>query len=488
MNESKPERLALHWKILIGMLGGAILGFVLNSSLSNSTTELSSEQLPEGIRSASVVETRDRLVVSYETDDAVSVERVVSPAESSEGAFFTVQELKDADSQAAKILAFQKKSVASQVGTFAKIAGGIFLRLLQMVSVPLIIASLASGMMGLGAGNSFGRMFRRTITYYLSTSLIAITLGILFVNLIRPGINAELEFRGAAENVGDRSLTEVLLSQLDSLIPSNPFGAITEPNFLSIIAFTILFSIFAIQVGEPILSRLRQIADDALAVMLRLTMAIIKLAPVGVFFLMLHVVATQGWEVFVSLAWYMLAVASGLATHALIVLPLILYLLAKRNPFQFAKDMSPALLTAFSSASSNGTLPLTMNCVESRAGISNRTSSFVLPLGATINMDGTALYEAVAVLFIGQIVVGDMTWAQQITVAFTALLASVGAAGIPHAGLVMMTIILQAVNLPIEMQGIILAVDRILDMMRTSVNVWSDSCAAAVIERLDTER
>jgi Na+/H+-dicarboxylate symporter len=182
----------------------------------------------------------------------------------------------------------------------------------------------------------------------------------------------------------------------------------------------------------------------------------------------------------------MLTVVCALAFHAVITLPLILKLLARRSPLEFAQAMSPALLTAFSSASSNGTLPLTLASVEERAGISNRVSSFVLPLGATINMDGTALYEAVAVLFIAQLYHGqNLELTQQVIVAITALLASIGAAGIPHAGLVMMIIILQVVGLPVEMQGIIIAVDRVLDMCRTSINVWSDSCGCAVIARLE---
>jgi Na+/H+-dicarboxylate symporter len=215
-------------------------------------------------------------------------------------------------------------------------------------------------------------------------------------------------------------------------------------------------------------------------------MAIIRLAPLGVFFLMASATATQGFDVFRLLGWYMLTVALALALHALVVLPLILRFIAGRNPYEFAKAMSPALLTAFGSASSNATLPLTLANVEQRAGISNRVGSFVLPLGATINMDGTALYEAVAVLFIAQIHHGaNLPLSAQIIVALTALLASIGAAGIPHAGLVMMAIVLQAVNLPVEMVGVILAVDRVLDMCRTSVNVWSDSCGCAVVGRLE---
>jgi Na+/H+-dicarboxylate symporter len=203
---------------------------------------------------------------------------------------------------------------------------------------------------------------------------------------------------------------------------------------------------------------------------------------------MLFATSTQGIDIFKSLAWYMVTVFLALLVHACITLPLIVKFFGRRSPRQFANAMSPALMTAFSTASSNGTLPLTITCVEERAGVSNRTSSFVLPLGATINMDGTALYEAVAVLFIAQAYAFvdpgfTLTFTQQVLVAVTALLASVGAAGIPHAGLVMMAIVLQAVGLPLDAQGIIIAVDRVLDMCRTTVNVWSDSCGAAIIDR-----
>ncbi|MDA1038967.1 MAG: dicarboxylate/amino acid:cation symporter, partial [Planctomycetota bacterium] len=287
----------------------------------------------------------------------------------------------------------------------------------------------------------------------------------------------------AAGPAAARGLGDVLFSQVEAMIPENPFAALVEPNFLSIIAFTIAFSIFAMLVGGEVAAAVRRAAETGFAVMMAMTTAIIRLAPVGVFFLVAYVTATQGLSVFRSLAWYMLAVAIALAVHAAVTLPAIVWLVSRRSPAAFAQAMSPALLTAFSSASSNGTLPLTLSCVEHRAGIRNRTASFVLPLGATINMDGTALYEAVAVLFIAQLHFGEnLPLVQQVVVCVTALLASVGAAGIPHAGLVMMAIILQAVGLPAESQGIILAVDRVLDMMRTAVNVWSDSCGCAVVD------
>jgi Na+/H+-dicarboxylate symporter len=269
------------------------------------------------------------------------------------------------------------------------------------------------------------------------------------------------------------------------MIPENPFAAIAGGEFLSIIAFTLAFGVCTILVGGVAAERIREAVEAAFEVIMKLTMLIIRLAPLGVLFLMLAATASQGPAIFRTLGWYMVTVASALALHAFVTLPLLLHFVARRNPWEYLQALSPALLTAFSSASSNGTLPLTMTCVEERAGISNRVGSFVLPLGATVNMDGTALYEAVAVLFIAQFSGRDLSLAQQIVVALTALLASVGAAGIPHAGLVMMVIILQAVGLPTESQGLIIAVDRVLDMARTAVNVWSDACGCAVVARFE---
>ena len=368
----------------------------------------------------------------------------------------------------------------------AKYGGDLFLRLLKMITVPLIVTSLITGVAGLD-NSRFGAMFGRTLAYYGITSMLAITTGLIIVNIVRPGIGAELP--GGTEAVlagGEQSLTGILLGLVDNMIPTNPIQSLASSSFLSIITFSIIFGVFIVRTGGETARVLRDFFQAAFEVMMRLTMAIISLAPYGVFCFMVYATASQGLAIFATLAWYMLAVFLALVVHSCITLPLIVKFVAKRSPLEFARAMSPALMTAFSTASSNGTLPLTMTCVEDRAKVSNKVSSFVLPLGATVNMDGTALYEAVAVLFIAQAYRGDMAIAEQIVVAVTALLASVGAAGIPHAGLVMMAIVLQAVNLPLEAQGIIIAVDRVLDMCRTSVNVWSDSCGCAIIAGLDS--
>ncbi|QDT03360.1 Proton glutamate symport protein [Rubripirellula lacrimiformis] len=479
------HRLALHWQILIGMVAGTLLGVFLNLFASTRDVNVTTD-LPPGITSAAINDTSDRTTIKYIGDEGDPVIRTVDPLSRDETTFRTIDELAKTDAAAAKIYYQHGQSTAKRWGGWFKKIGGLFLRMLQMVAVPLIITSLLTGILGLGGANGVGRMFRRTLLYYVCTSMLAIITGLLVVNIIRPGLAGDAVPVAPTEAHEATSLGEILFQQLEAMIPSNPLGALTEPNFLSIIAFTIAFGLFTLSVGGETSRRIEAAAKAGFEVMMAMTTAIIKLAPIGVLFLIAYVTATQGPGVFKSLGWYVLAVTIALAIHACITLPLILKFVAKRSPIQYAKAMSPALLTAFSSASSNGTLPLTMSSVENRAGVSNKTGSFVLPLGATINMDGTALYEAVAVLFIAQLHFGhNLPLTQQIIVAMTALLASVGAAGIPHAGLVMMVIILHAVGLPVEMQGIILAVDRVLDMARTSVNVWSDSCGCAVVERLE---
>jgi Na+/H+-dicarboxylate symporter len=381
------------------------------------------------------------------------------------------------------------------VATYGKGIGDIFLRLLSMIVAPLILTSLITGVTGTGSLKGLGRMGGRTLLYYISTSMIAIITGMLVFNLIQPGKNSDLgQLQEGAEAVTvevlgqDQSLGQTMWNQVFNLIPSNPFASLADPgnrSILGVIFFAIIFGVFITVVGGDTGALLTKFFSGAFQVMMRMTMFIILFAPVGVLGFMLYASAGKGLVVFKALGWYALTVAIGLTIHAFITLPLLLMLLARRSPREYFQSMSPALLTAFSTASSNGTLPLTLTCVEERAGISNRISSFVLPLGATINMDGTALYEAVAVLFIAQVSGNDLVLSQQIVVAITALLASIGAAGIPHAGTVMMVVVLSAVGLPIEYVGLILAVDRVLDMYRTSINVWSDSTACAVVARFE---
>jgi len=484
-------RLALHWQILVAMVLGAGIGLLLNGTVSTVEHSVTGKDLPSDAQAVDVVglqfkDSTDRIEIVVQSADGSEQQFIVDGTRQVAGAFVTLKELKAKQPQAYGWFQRYGRSSARWVGDASQKLGGLFLRLLQMVAIPLIITSLITGVLGLGDAQRLGKMFGRTLLYYVSTSLLAIVTGLCLVNLVRPGLNSNIEKVAEAAPQAQVRLGDVLFEQLETLIPTNPIQAAASGSFLSIISFSLAFAIFTLLVGGKTADTLRDFFSSLFEVMMAMTMAIIKLAPAGVLFLMLYATATQGPQVFVSLGWYMLTVLLALMVHSCIVLPLILKFVARRNPWEFAQAMSPALLTAFSSASSNGTLPLTMANVEKRAGVKSRVSSFVLPLGATINMDGTALYEAIAVLFIAQLHHGvNLPLSQQIIVAITALLASVGAAGIPHAGLVMMVIILQAVGLPVEMQGIILAVDRVLDMCRTSVNVWSDSCGCAVVDRFE---
>ncbi|MAR11947.1 MAG: dicarboxylate/amino acid:cation symporter [Blastopirellula sp.] len=486
-------RLALHWQILIGMVLGVLIGIGLRA-IGTRQSSLPQESLPPGVAQVEFQDSPDEVTIVVTTESGDVSTYVVggaipdAGAENTPAVFLpTLKKLSGDAPEIAQAFHLHGRSWGRWLADGSNRLGKLFLRMLHMVAVPLIVTSLITGVMGVGHASRLGKMFGRTIGYYLLTSLLAICTGLLMVNVFQPGLKANAQPAGSEAPVVSGNLGETLFEQLETLVPKNPIAAMADGKFLSIISFSLLFAIFAVIMGGRNAEIVRDLFTALFNVMMRITMAIIKLAPLGVMLLMIGVVATQGISVFQSLAWYMLTVVCALVFHACVVLPLILKFVAKRSPVEFAKAMSPALLTAFSSASSNGTLPVTLTSVENRAGVSNRVSSFVLPLGATINMDGTALYEAVAVLFIAQLHHGEnLPIDQQIVVALTALLASVGAAGIPHAGLVMMLIILNAVGLPVEMQGIIIAVDRVLDMCRTSVNVWSDSCGCAVVERLQT--
>ena len=499
------RNLALHWQILAAMVVGAVLGLTLNAGFATHEYQSQGELLQSGFAMSSS-DSADRVVIrltdvasgeehSFLVDASLDQQEQAKRQAEGEIVFRSLDELHDKGGMAAAAhdLFYRRgRSTARWMGDLAQAAGDLFLRLLKMVSIPLILASLLSGVLSLGKVERLGRMFGRTLLYYVCTSMLAIVVGLALVNLIRPGVQrsqpeSQDGTTSPTTNIASDGLGNVLYEQLQNLIPANPFAAVAEGNFLSIISFTLAFGIFAILAGDATMTRVRASAEAGFAVMMTMTMTIIRLAPAAVLCFILYATATQGIAVFRTLGWYMLTVFVALVAHATITMPLILRFIAKRNPWVFAEAMSPALLTAFSSASSNGTLPLTLTSVETRAGIPNRVSSFVLPLGATVNMDGTALYEVVAVLFIAQWSGVELTLVQQIIVAFTALLASIGAAGIPHAGLVMMVIILQAVGLPTESQGLIIAVDRLLDMCRTSVNVWSDSCGCAVIAAYDSD-
>ncbi len=366
--------------------------------------------------------------------------------------------------------------------------GKMFLRGLKMVIIPLIFASIVSGVTSIGSGKSLGRIGLKTITYYISTSLLAILTGLILVNLFKPGVGIEMGFQETVTGLSTESgkINDILIR----MIPENLIDSMAKGDILPIIFFAILFGFFITQVADNYKKPLTNFFEGLFEVMMRLTMFIIRFTPLGILGIVSGEVARNSDKLANlagSMAIYMLTVMIGLVLHSVITLPLIIKVVARVKPLKHFKNMATPLLTAFSTVSSSATLPLTMEAVEHKSGVSNKISSFTLPLGATINMDGTALYECVAAMFIAQAYGIDLSFTEQMIVVFTALLASIGAAGIPMAGLVMITVVLTAVNLPLEGVGLIIAVDLILDMMRTTVNVWSDSCGAVLIARSEGE-
>jgi Na+/H+-dicarboxylate symporter len=380
--------------------------------------------------------------------------------------------------------------------------GALFMNALKMIIVPLIISSIITGVSGVGGSQGLGRLGGKTVTFYMISSLLAILTGLILVNMLNPGIinwEPARQVLGLSEEAADEAVEKVqgrsasdLTDVFLSMVPPNIVLAAAEGQMLGLIFFSLLFGFFMTRIDKQSGDLLNRFWQGVADVMMGITDLIMKFAPLGVFGLVAKTIAGIGPEQFddlaVSLGTFTLTVLLALFLHAVLTLPLLLVIVARVNPLAHFKAMMPALLTAFSTASSSATLPLTMECVRDNAGVSNRTSSFVLPLGATVNMDGTALYECVAAMFIAQAYGLELSFATQFTIVVVALLTSIGVAGIPAASLVAITIILTSIGLPVEAIGLILAVDRILDMFRTSVNVFSDSCGAVLIAKTEGEQ
>ena len=364
--------------------------------------------------------------------------------------------------------------------------GTLFLNALKMIVLPLIVVSITLSIMKVG---NLGSLGLKTLFYYLITTGIAVFIGIVVVNVIHPG-DGSMALTGqmpdiisAKENV---NLIDVLLLKF---VSPNLFNSAEEFEILPLIVASILFGAAFASLGKEnkVIVEVFTILDKAIMKIVRWIMIF---TPIGIFSLIADRIGMAGGggaviELAMELGKYVLSVVVGLSIHGFIVLPIILLLFAKRNPLEYVQNLSKALLTAFSTASSSATLPLTMEGVIDEAKVTPKVGRFVLPLGATINMDGTALYEAVAVIFIAQSYGIELGMAEMVVVFFTATLAAIGAAGIPEAGLVTMVLVLQAVGLPLEGVGLILAIDWLLDRFRTTVNVWGDCIGAAVIDRFE---
>ena len=366
--------------------------------------------------------------------------------------------------------------------------GDMFLDALKMLVVPLIISSMIVGISGLGDIRQVGKTGLITLTYFMATTGIAVAIGLVLVNIMKPGVAVEMTVDKIPENVAGKEaigITDIL----QSFVSPNLIQSMANMEILPLIIFSLVFGGVLTTLGEP--------GKQAITFFDTLNNAIMKIvhllmyfAPVGVFALIASKLgAAGGGDLFLAelakIGKYAWTVILALLVHGLFVLPTILFIVTKRNPLLYFKNLTAALTTAFSTASSSATLPVTIECAEENNHVSRKASLFVLPLGATVNMNGTALYEAVAVMFIAQMMGIEMGFAEQIIVLITATLAGIGAAGIPEAGLVTMVMVLQAVGIPLEGIGMLLSIDWFLDRCRTTLNVWGDSVGVAVVDALE---
>lgn len=368
--------------------------------------------------------------------------------------------------------------------------GDLFMRLLRMIIVPLVLTSIVSGVASVGGGRAIGRLFSKTLGYYLLSSLLAACVGVLMFNLWSPGRGADMGMAAQAELPDVQTPTGIDL--LLNIVPQNFIEAASTGDMLAIIFFCIVFGAAITTLPDKPRTLVTDIFESFFKVMMNLTSGIIKFLPIGVFALITRMVGETGLDAFGPLLKYVGTLGSGLAIHFLITLPLLLMVLGRIKPWVHLRNMREALLTAFSTSSSGATLPVTIDSVRNKVGVSNKVSSFVLPMGATVNMDGTAVFECIGALFIAQVLGIDIGIGQQFLVVMTALLASIGAAAVPSAGLVIIFIVLDVIGLgnnaaAITIVGAMLAIDRPLDMCRTAVNVYSDSCGAAIIARSEGE-
>ncbi len=383
-------------------------------------------------------------------------------------------------------------------------AGDLFLRLIRMIVVPLVFSSLFVGTASLGNIRKLGRIGGKTILYYLCTTAIAIVIGLALGNMIKPGSGLDestktqlLEsYRSEAsekiEIAGQRppgvgGAVKALLDTVIRVVPGNPVASLAESNMLQIIFFALLFGIAITLVpnnkGQPAIDFFEAVSEG----MIQLVHIVMKFAPIGVLALIASVVGKFGLEILLSLIKYALVVVAGLVIHVVVVYSSAVRVLGRMSPIAFFRGIRPAQLIAFSTSSSNATLPVTIECAEANLGVSEEVSSFVLPLGATINMDGTALYQGVAAIFIAQVYGIHLTLGDQLTIVVMATLASIGAAGVPGIGVITLAMVLETLGLPLEGIALILGVDRLLDMIRTTVNITGDASAAVIVASTEGE-
>ena len=368
------------------------------------------------------------------------------------------------------------------IGGILDSGGQIFISLLKLMVVPLVFFSLTSGVSSLDKDMNLGKIAGKTLSLYLFTTAIAITLGLIIAIFLSPGANLNLEISEKVLIPESPSIKEVFIN----IFPTNPINAMAEGNMLQIIVFSIFVGVALRSLGDKV-SSIKEMIDKITEIILKMVFIIINLAPYGVFCLISVLFAEKGFTVLGDLSYYFFIVLSVLIIHALVTYSSLLVLFAKINPITFLKKIRPVILFAFSTSSSNATMPITLKTVTENLGVNRKIASFTVPLGATINMDGTAIMQGVATVFIANAYSIDLSLVDYLMVVLTATLASVGTAGVPGVGIIMLAMVLTQVGLPAEGIGLIIGVDRLLDMVRTVVNVTGDSTVSTVIAKSENQ-
>ncbi len=439
-------KLALHWKILIGLVLGILVGLAIN------------------------------MMWDAQTWASMGIDDPASWVEGTKA---------QGVNQDPGIIAY----TARFVGNLNSFVGDLFMRGLRFIAVPIVVFSLIVGASSLNDLSKLSRIGGKTVGIYLMTTAVAISVGLLFANVFKPGAYVNKETRdGFVAQFGDQATAKIdkahapdVWDTVLNIVPQNPFNAIAQGNMLQVVFASLLVGIALTLIKREKATAVIAFFDAMTDVIIKIVEIVLMIAPYAVFALIVEQIAELGLDILGSLAVYSLVVVGGLLTMMFVVYPIGFKLFAGIPYSRFFRAISPAQLLAFSSASSSATLPVTMECCEKRLGIKEEVSAFVLPVGATINMDGTALYQGVAAVFIAQLYGMDLTITQQLTIVLTATLASIGTAGVPGVGMIMLVIVLESVGIPLEGIAVILGVDRILDMCRTSCNVTGDAMVCAVV-------
>ncbi|KAA0549884.1 dicarboxylate/amino acid:cation symporter [Bacillus sp. BGMRC 2118] len=357
--------------------------------------------------------------------------------------------------------------------------GTLFLNLIKMLVVPLVFISITLGVAGLGDPKKLGRIGAKTIGFFLVTTTVAIVIAMAVGFIMKPGANGKFDTENAQFEAAEApSFVDTLLA----IIPTNPIDAMSTGNMLQIICFAVFIGLALAVLGDKTKGILN-LVEQANDIMMYLVNLVMKLAPAGAFALIASAIGKQGWEAFQVMGLYFIAVLVALLIHVIVAYGGLVSFLGKMNPWKFFKGFTPAMSVAFSTSSSSATLPVSMETAQNNLGVPKSVSSFVQPLGATINMDGTAIMQGVATVFIAQVYGVDLTMSQLLMVVLTAVLASIGTAGVPGVGLIMLAMVLKAVNLPVEGIALIIGIDRLLDMTRTAVNITGDAACAVIVAK-----